>query len=143
MKELGDYVSQMFINESVTDPSFTDFTTVQEVGAIDTNAVVSELEQSLPQFDIDAMTLPSITDLGVNIADTEAFANATNQILQEQVYPQIAQAVIDQLPATVANNAEQFFKALPEMQLQDLATAMGLTYKQLYDAMAQYFASQQ
>jgi hypothetical protein len=143
MKELGDYVSQMFINENVTDPSFTDFTTVQEVGAIDTNAVVSQLEQSLPQFDLDEMTLPSITDLGINLGDTEAFANATNQILQEQVYPQIAQAVIDQLPATVANNAEQFFKTLPSMQLEDIAVAMGLTYDQLYDAMAQYFASTQ
>ena len=143
MKELGDYVSQMFISENVTNPSFTDFTTVQEVGAIDTNAVVDQLEQSLPQFDIDEMTLPSITDLGVNLADAEALANATNQVLQEQVYPQIAQAVIDQLPATVAENAEQFFAAMPEMQYNDLAIAMGLTYKQLYDAMAQYFASQQ
>jgi hypothetical protein len=141
MQELGDYVSKMFVDKNVTDPSFADFTTVQEVSDLDTNAVVSGLEQTLPQFDMFELINTNLGD--INRLDEEAVANATNQILQEQVYPQIAQAVIDQLPATVAENAEQFFAAMPEMQYNDLAIAMGLTYKQLYDAMAQYFVSQQ
>jgi hypothetical protein len=141
MQELGDYVSKMFVDKNVTDPSFADFTTVQEVSDLDTNAVVSGLEQTLPQFDMFELINTNLGD--INRLDEEAVANATNQILQEQVYPQIAQAVIDQLPANVAENAAQFFAAMPEMQYNDLAIAMGLTYKQLYDAMAQYFASQQ
>ncbi len=139
MKEIGDYVEKMFVNDGTTDPTFTDFSTVQEVNAVDANEVVSDLEQTLPQFDMFELINTNLGD--INRLDEEAVANATNQILQEQVYPQIAQAVIDQLPASVANNAEQFFLALPDMQLQDLATAMGLTYKQLYDAMNQYFES--
>jgi len=141
MKELGDYVTRMYTNEAVPDPDFAQFSDVQEMAAIDVNEVVSQLQQTVPQFDIDAMTLPNLGD--INLSDAEAVANATNQILQEQVYPQIAQAVIDQLPATVANNVQQFFSTMPNMQFNDLAEAMNLTYDQLYNAMKQYFESQQ
>lgn len=141
MKEIGDYVGLMFVNAQVEDPSFADFTDVQAMNDVDVSGIVSDLEQTLPQFDMFELINTNLGD--INRLDEEVVSKATNQILQEQVYPQVAQALIDQLPAAVAENAQQFFNTLPSMQLEDIAVAMGLTYDQLYDAMAQYFKSQQ
>ena len=143
MKDLGDYVSQMYSKEMVTDPPMANYSDVQAVkeeaeGANTTvENIVNTMTQTVPQFDIDGLLEGNLGE--INLADIDAVNRATTNYLRANVYPEIAQQVINQVPAYFQDNIRQFFDTLPRTDFDKIAVAMGIEPNQLYDAMAQYF----
>ena len=143
MKDLGDYVSQMYSKEMVTDPPMANYSDVQAVkeeaeGANTTvQNIVNTMTQTVPQFDIDGLLEGNLGE--INLADIDAVNRATTNYLRANVYPEIAQQVINQVPAYFQDNIRQFFDTLPRTDFDKIAVAMGIEPNQLYDAMAQYF----
>ena len=146
MQSLGDYVTQMFVSDSVVDPAFSPYATVSEMNTelsqnqTDIQTIIEQASQAINQFDVESLIGSNLGE--INLASDEETQGRRNEILNEIVYPQLAQAVIEQIPAYLQNNIEQFFGAMSDMQLNDLAQAMNVTYDQLYNAMAQYFRNQ-
>ena len=143
MKDLGDYVSQMYSQQMVVNPPMAGFGDVQAVqeeaeGANTTvENIVNTMTQTVPQFDIDGLLEGNLGE--INLADIDAVNRATANYLRANVYPEIAQQVINQVPAYFQDNIRQFFDTLPRTDFDKIAVAMGIEPDQLYEAMAQYF----
>ena len=139
MKDLGDYVSQMYSKEMVTDPVLGNFQNVtainQEAAENNTSLenVVNTMVQQVPQFNIDELVTPNLGD--INLADIDAVNKASGEYLRANVYPDIAKAVINQIPPMFQDNLVEFFDALSTPNFDAIAEAMGIEPTQLFDAM--------
>ena len=95
MKELGDYVTNMFTNENIVNPDFGNFENIQSLGDeaaannTNINAVMRQMAQEMPAFDF-TMT----DDIALDNIDFDNMAAGVQQQLNQTVYPAIADEVI-------------------------------------------------
>ena len=129
----------------VINPPMANFADVQavqdeaELNQTSVQNVLRNMTQQLPQFNIDGLLEGNLGE--INLADIEQVNKATTDYLRANVYPDIAKAVVDQIPQFFQDNARQFLDSLGREDFDQLALAMGIEPTQLFDAMAQYFGS--
>tara|TARA_Y100000589_G_scaffold285994_1_gene285873 strand:- start:1005 stop:2861 length:1857 start_codon:yes stop_codon:yes gene_type:complete len=144
MKELGDYVTNMFTNENIVNPDFAEFPNIRELGDeaaannTNVNAVMRQMAQEIPTFDF-AMT----DDIALDNIDFDNMAAGVQQQLNDTVYPAIADEVIKRIPAFFQDNIMQVLDAMTTADVRNIAEAMGVEPRVLSEALGQYVRNNQ
>ena len=144
MKELGDYVTNMFTNENIVNPDFGNFENIQSLGDeaaannTNINAIMRQMAQEMPAFDF-TMT----DDIALDNIDFDNMAAGVQQQLNQTVYPAIADEVIKRIPAFFQDNIMQVLDAMTTSDVRNIAEAMGIEPRVLSAALGQYVRNNQ
>ncbi len=149
MNSLGDHVVKMFSNAQLADPQMQPF---QEVKALD-----DDLAQNQTTFNEVVNQIVATPAMTFDMEDLMSQAQASLEGIQgdpvqqriqmdawmaENVYPQIASAVLDQLPSYLQDNVNIFLDRLMagdnEIMRFNLSQALGIEPHYLQQALAQY-----